>query len=438
MRVNGVYPEGSLTAVSSPEAGRRGSRFAFVVFGLTVGLCAFMSFGLPALMGEHQWFMSGDVWWTTQSAQWVSHGATGTVYEANPWYSALPGFLMLYAPVVALGDHLGLVTGYPVALPYPSMWILAGPFFFVMSGVSIFGVDRLAATLGIAGRRRKALLLTLALLVVAPTPGMAGHAEDALAIAVLCFSISSFLQGRLRAAAYLLAAAVMVQTWAGLAIPVLILAAPAGQRLRTLVRSAALPGLCAVLLMALDFRPAATDLLRQPMVGRGQRLPWWYLAGHMTIRDGWRSVSVVVGSSSRWLAVVVAVAAGLAVLRHRSVHHFMAAMAVVMMARAVFETEVWNYYFACGTVLLVLTVAMCTVGRTRWCVAGVILAVIPAVCWPMAYFGVSINPFVAETVVLTSTAGALVISLKGAVDATADHRGQELASTLPRLDAALV
>lgn len=429
---------GDRSEPAEPAGPWRGLRFAVVAYLLTVAACAFVSFELPALLGDHQWFMSGDVWWTTQSAQWVSHGAVGTVYEANSWYSALPGFLMLYAPVVALGDHLGLVTGYPISLPYPSMWLLSGPFFFLIGSTPVLAVDRLASTLGIPAPRRRGLLVAIAFFVVVPTPGIAGHPEDALAIAILCFSISKFLRGRLTAAAYLLACAVMIQTWAGLAIPVLVLAAPTGRRLVTLLRSAGPPGVCAILLIALDFRPAVTDLLRQPMVGHGQRLPWWYVAGHMTVPDGLRSVPAVVGSSSRWLAVAIAVAAGLAMLRYRSRHHLVAALAVAMLSRGVFETEIWNYYLAAAAVLFVLLVGMCTPGRPRWCCAGTSLALIPAVCWPMAYFGVSINPFIAEGVLVASGIGALAISFRGIAQVGARQRCSEQAAAEPRRDMALV
>ena len=398
---------GNLTA----QRGWRDRRFAVGVYLGTVVLCWFLSFVLPDLLGFHQWFMSGDVWWTTQSAQWVSHGAVGTVYEANPWFSALPGFLILYAPVTALGDHLGLVTGYPFPVPHPSMWLVGGPFFFLTGSSCVLGVDRLATTLQIPSRRRKLVLVVLAVLVVAPTPGLAGHPEDMLAMAILCFSVSMYLEGRFAAAGYLLASAVMIQTWAGLAVPLLVLAAPVGERLRMLVRSSALPGLTAALLVALDFRPAVTDLLRQPMVNSGQKLPWWSIAGHMTVTDGWHKVQVVVGSSSRWMAVLVALATALSVRRRNSPQQILAGLSVVMLARGVFETEFWDYYLAPATVLLVLLVAMTTTARPYKWAAGTVLALIPAVAWPTAYVGVSIDPLIAETVLLASGIVAVAIGL---------------------------
>ena len=389
-----------------------GWRFAMVVYVATIGLAFFLSFGLPGLLGVHQWFMSGDVWWTTQSAQWVSHGAAGSVYEANPWYSALPGYLALYAPITALGDHLGLVTANPIPLPYPSMWLLTGPFFFVTGGSCVLGVDYLAATLRIPKIRRRVLLVAVALLIVAPTPGIAGHPEDMLAIALLCWSMALHMRGQWARSGYVLAAAVMIQTWAGLAIPILVLACPVGQRVRMLVRSSALPALTACLLVMLDPRPAVADLLKQPMVNSGQKLPWWYMAGHTTVVDGWRTVPVVVGSSSRWLAVVTACLLGLAVRRTKDSHTVLAAVAVAMLARGLFETEFWNYYFAPAAVLLVLLVAAGTPRRRLLWVAGTILGMIPAVCWPLAYDGISINAFVAEIVLVACGVSALTIGTR--------------------------
>lgn len=389
-----------------------GWQFAMGVYLATVGLACFLSFGLPPLLGQHQWFMSGDVWWTTQSAQWVSHGAVGSVYEANPWYSALPGYLMLYAPVTAFGDHLGLVAAIPIPLPHPSMWLLAGPFFFVTGSSCVLGIDHLAATLGVPKVRRRALLVILAILIVAPTPGLAGHPEDILATGLLCVSISQYLRQEWARAAYVLAVAVMIQTWAGLAIPILVLASPVGQRARMLMRSSALPGFTAVLLILLDPRPAIADLLKQPMVGSGQRLPWWYIAGHTTVVDGWRTVPAVVGSSSRWLAVVSAFLVALVVRRSTARHAVLAAVAFAMLARGLFETEFWNYYFAPAAVLLVLLVAVGTPGRRLLWTAGTVLGMVPAVCWPLAYEGISINAYLAEAVLLASGLAALGIGIQ--------------------------
>ncbi len=82
---------------------------------MTFALSMVASFLLPGWLGAKEWFMSGDYWATVNSAQWVSHLAMGTVYQANPFYSALPGFLLLLEiedPMVTLKAYDDGQMGY--------------------------------------------------------------------------------------------------------------------------------------------------------------------------------------------------------------------------------------------------------------------------------------------------------------------------------------
>ena len=427
-----VFPIEDETAVLSPPTRSvvrwDGWKFAVFAAAMTMVASAFLSFWLPMILGVHEWFMSGDAWLTVNSAQWVSHGAIGTVYEANPWYSALPGFLVLLAPVVALADHLGMVTSYPVPLPYPSMWLIVGPFFFLCGGIAVLGVDYLMNALSIdTGRRRTALIL-IGFLLIAPTPGFAGHPEDVLTIALVCFCIASATRQNWMRAMLILSAAVMVQTWAGLLIPALVAASPAGLRLRNLVRASLLPGACAALLLILDFKPASTDLLKQPMANRGQELPWWHMAGHMLVNDGSAIVSVAIGSSSRWLAVLTAALLGLVILRHPSPTNLVAVGALALLARGFFETEIWFYYLAPASTLFVVFVAASTRGNAKRWIVGTVFALLMTIAWPGATFSISISPMVAELVLLTCGAGALAAAFlpdsRSVTDSTAPEVGR--------------
>jgi hypothetical protein len=367
-------PSSDHTPEALPDLRWTNWRFAvYMAFGV-IGACYLLSMALPAWL-FHSWSTSPDLWWTTNSAQWVSHGAIGTVYEANPWYSALPGYLILYAPVVALGDHLGLVTNYPIHFAYPSMWLVSGPFFFVTSATCTLGVDYLADTLYVSPARRRVLSITISLLVVVPTAFYAGHPEDLLALALSCLALSLLFRKQVKGAALVLAVAIMMQTWAVLLLPVLVAASPAGQRLKSAIRASALPALVGLLLLALDFRYAVKDLLDQPMVNLGQHLPWWSLARRMTVSYGSNpkapTIHATAGASTRILAVLIAMAVAVLVVKDNRPGRVMTACAIALLARGVFETEIWTYYLAPAAVFLALLLASQSSLRTKqWVIGG--------------------------------------------------------------------
>jgi len=365
--------------------------------------CLFAVFVLPGLFGFPQWLQMGDAIWTVKSAQWVSWGGLGTVYSGNPLYIPLPGFLILLAPFVALGDHWGLVTSYPISLPHPSMWLVVAPVFAVTGSTAVLGVDYLADTLGVARKRRLALAVGVGVLVVVPTVAWAGHPEDLVSLALACTALALLLRGRLTGAALVLSVAVLVQPWAGLLVPVLVAATPAGRRLRAAVWSAALPGSCALLMMALDFQGTSNALLRQPMLGNGQRMPWWSLAGHMKLALDGGPMDVRVGSGTRSVAVLLAFAIAFWVARRPGPREIMLASSVVLLARGLFETQFWPWYLAPAAVLMALGAAAFSATPARWRIAALASFVVYGLS-AAAYNGVSM-PSVAALAVLLFDAG---------------------------------
>lgn len=377
--------------------------FAAWMAVLSIAGCAFMSFAVPHLIGSpHQWGMSDDVWATTNSAQYVANGGAGALYSANPWFSALPGFLYLYAPVVALGDHLHLSVGYPYPIPRPTMWLLTGPFFALVGSTTVLGVDYLADTLGLSRPRRRLLALGVALLAVAPTVVDAGHPEDLLAITLSCVSLSLLLRGRIGAAGYVLALAVTMQTWAGLLIPVLVAASPAGTRLRGLLRSALLPAALAVMLLASDWKDASLQLLRQPLTMTGQALPWEHLLPQLPIDYFGTHAHLLVGSTTRSVAVLAALAAAFYVYRRPSADRLMLAAAVVLYCRGIVEADYWPYYFLPGAIVLAVLGLWKTAGRPRRAAVGAVAAFAVYGSAPLAYNSVGYSPYVALFVLVAS------------------------------------
>jgi hypothetical protein len=349
--------------------------------------------------------MSSDVWWTTQSSQFIANGGFGAVYSVNPWFTALPGFLVLLAPVVALGDHLGLVSGAPWPLPHPSMWLLVGPFYFLVGATVVPGLDYLMWTVGLARRMRRMLSVGVAVVVVLPTPGLAGHPEDLLALSMVCLAVAWHLQGRSTVAAWTLAGAICMQTWAVLLVPLFIATTPAGRRVGEALRCAAIPTGLGILMLAGDFRDAALDLIRQPMPNAGQQLPWHEMAGHVRLQiDPHSTLTVVAGSSTRSVAVLIALVVGWHLRRGATAPGFVLAAGAVLFSRCLFETEYWAYYLAPAAVLLAVAVVLGTEGRPRRLVTGLAGCLLMYLSAPAAYNGVGYDPWIA-LVVLVATFG---------------------------------
>ena len=330
-------------------------RWAALMYVLGVAVCAWMSFGLPFVIGApHQWIMSQDVWSTTSAAQYSWNGGAGYVYSSNPWFAALPGFIYLYAPVTALAGHFGLVVGYPIPLAEPSMWLVTGPFFFLCGSTAVLGVDYLADTLRVSSARRRLIAFSVAVFAVGPTAGFAGHPEDLLALALVCASFALLFRGHPAGAALMLSCGILFQTWAVLALPALIVGVPREMRWRTMLQAASAPAALGVALLAANFHSSATSLLRQPMPDIGQHLPWWALASHLVIHTVYGPQSVVSGSTTRFLAVLVALGAAWGVRNRADEHTIMTCVALAMFARTFFEVEYWPYYVIPAAVMVVL------------------------------------------------------------------------------------
>jgi hypothetical protein len=389
-----------------------GWRFASTIYLVTIGLCFFATFVIPGLLGDHIWLPLGDGPSTIRSAEWVSWGGLGTVYSATGTFLPLPGYLLILVPFVALGDHYGLSNPYPFGIAHPSMLLVAAPGFFLTGATAILGVDYLADTLEIPTARRRALAIATGVFVVLPVTVLAGHPEDLLGIALSCLSLAVFLRGRYLGAALLLSSAILMQTWAGLLIPILVAASPHGHRWRTLVWSTVLPAGTAVLLLISDFQDSFRSLVAQPMIGYGQHLPWWGLAHRIWIPVYGGMESARVGSATRSLAVVAALIAAAIVWRRPTTLRIMSAVALVLLARAASETQLWTYYVAPAAVLMVIASALPGMSRRRWALgcASAVAAYTCALDADLAHFfhGVSpsaLPPFVALAVLLVAGVG---------------------------------
>lgn len=381
--------------------------FAAAVASASVVACFFATFWLPSLLGLHQWLPMGDAPTTVQSAQFVANGGLPWVYQANAGFLPLPGFLLLLAPAVAIGNHFGLLNDLPYQIPHPTMWVAVTPVFFLTGASAVLGVDYLADSLAMRISRRRVVAAAVAFVVVVPTCCWTGHSEDLLCLGLSAASLGLVLRHRHGPAALSLTLAILMQPWALLLIPILVVTAPWGRRLRTLVQICALPGVTAVVLLAMDFKDAYRSLVIQPMPSsHGQRLPWWSLTHQTKIMTDAGAMVVRVGSLPRTVAVLVAVLAAIALRRHPSPQRIVAVAAVALVSRGLFETQLWPYYLAPGAVLLLVGAAAFAEPRSwRW-PAGALAALVFYGAVAGAYAGETFQaPLALLVLVISAVAG---------------------------------
>ena len=321
-----------------------------------------MAFSLwwPAVVRHKSfyWLTPGDAWTTVRTAHYVGWGALSYVYQSRAAFVTLPAFATLLTPIVALTSHLGLSEASPGILLYkPAAWLIIGPFFLLMSGIGLFGLDTLTRRVGIGPQTRIGLTLGEAI-VLWPTIALWGHPEDVIAVGLIGFALVAMIDGRWALAAWLLGGAIAMQLLALLVIPIFLGVAGLRRAAPLLARACVLPGFFAVAVLIPDYHDATKVLLKQP---------GYPLINHPT---PWLALSPVIGphivaaGPSRVLAGAFALLAGWYASRHRDdLLRILIATGGVLVARCAFESIIVPYYVM--PPLAFLFVAAYQLGRIR-------------------------------------------------------------------------
>lgn len=245
---------------------------------VVVGMAYSLWWGALVHHGSY-WITPGDLWGTYFAAHFVQWGYLGGVYTADPGFLSFPGITVILAPAAWLASVLHLSGSYPRMIPYPTAWLVLGPYEILISSTALFALDRLARVLGVvAGWRRGALCLIQGVLLFGVSV-IWGHPEDALAVALVTWALCAALQGRFAAAGWLAGIAVAVQPLVVLALPVLVLCFPP-RRWGVLALRIALPAfaLLATPLIA-NFTPTWRAITVQPTFpGVDHPTPWLVFA----------------------------------------------------------------------------------------------------------------------------------------------------------------
>lgn len=327
---------------------------AFVGIGM-----AYTLLWSPVVRHVGGWLTPGDFWSTYRTSSFVAWGAAGQIYQVGTGLIALPGFPVLLTPVVIVSSWAHLSSAFPLPLPYPSAWLVAGPFVLACGAAPVLAVDSLSRCLWFGARKRGLVVVATAVLCW-PAVAMWGHPEDTLAVALWAWSLGAAWRHQFVLAAWLVGFAFAVQPLVILALPVLAayVIREVGWR-----RGAALAFRAAVVPVSLVFiafhgDPSGTvhALFDQPNWPQiDWPTPWVHLAPHLT------SGGVAAGPG-RLIAVGLGLSLGAWVFRSGRNPGDLASLmlwasGLAMAGRCVFEAVMVPYYVMPGAVVLVLAVA---------------------------------------------------------------------------------
>jgi hypothetical protein len=315
----------------------------------------------------------GDFWVAASAAAYVANGALGFVYESSSVLTALPLYPILLAPLVMIGQALGLSE--PPA-PAATMYVLLAPFTVGLAIPLLHQVRGLVRDADPGASGLSAQVWT-ALLVGVPVLVMYGHAEDALALLALVAAVRLAVRERWAAAGLLAGLAIASKQWALLALPALVASSPRRQRTSVTATGVALPAALALFVLAVDWPHASRALLHPPNYpGFGQAALWVDTRAATVATAPFRLAALGLAAV---LAVVLAARSG----GRPCLSRLLAVLGVTLLARCAFEPVVHVYYLAPGLCLLLLHERVVTGRCSRTAVIGGLLA---------AWFGVHPAP----------------------------------------------
>jgi hypothetical protein len=339
------------------------------------------------LTGKPAPVLPEDLWATLAAANRLLHLDLRGLYTQPTGLVSFPGAALILVPVVAAVDAAGLGLAPPGAHnPHPGAWLLAGPYEMALSGAALFAADALAERLGVS-RSRRALLAAAGAAVLGSVSLAGGHPEDAVAVALLLYSVLALAGARPGRSGWLLGAAVAVQPLVLLALPIVLVVLQRRRLAGYLARVAAPSALLLAAAAAANWQAtlvAVTSQPNWPIVDH--TTPWAALAPHV-------SGGGVAAGPARALAVLAACGCALAVRRRwRTTPHpavwspellgeVLWWVAAALATRCVFEPVMVAYYLWPALAVALITASSSWSRLIATSVAAVILTFVSGGGW---------------------------------------------------------
>ena len=322
------------------------------------------------------WMTPGDLWATVRTAHWVGWGAFSYVYDAHAGLVTLPAYALVLTPIVMLCSALGLSEVSPhfaYGPPHPSAWLLVGPFSLLSVALALFGVDALARAVGASPVRRRILAVAVAA-AMWPTLADWGHPEDAVALGLAAYALVAAFNRKWTPAGWLLGAAIAMQLYVVLLVPLFLGMAGARKAGPLLARAGLAPGFFLVVVLVPNFASSIRALLDQP------NFPQVDHATPLSLIAPRLANHAVAAGPGRVLAFVAAVGIGVLARKRRSEPLAIVWLAgAAMAARCVFESVIDPYYVMPAVVLVL--VAACTARGARWLLCACAAATLTVVTY---------------------------------------------------------
>lgn len=293
------------------------------------------------------WYTSIDLEMLVLGGKAIWGGHLGQVYMDRGLY-ALPLSLFVMAPVVGLVGHWHVPNA-----PEPDRFLIYGPYILSLGVLALHAARGLAWDLGLRRRLWSVQLVTMVLVLIPEYEW--GHLEDVLALTFVLYGLRSLLGAKYVQASVMLSLAIASKEWAVMLVPIFVLAAPAGQRMKSLFAACALPALLVGVFMGFDFHDTLRNLTSPVTDVTGA-------TGHPWIDGNWLGAhSSVVNRSA------ATVLAGLVSWRRRSLvlpFEIMGTVGLILMIRPLTETINYSYYWSPGLLILAIS-AMSWRGRFK-------------------------------------------------------------------------
>ena len=331
--------------------------------------------------GPDGWLRPGDLLGTVRTSTYIANGYVSYLYSLHTALVTLPGFAIVLMPFVKLSELLHLVPATTlVPILRPSEWLLIGPVSMATSGVALGGLDALARTLGTSLVRRRILLVAEAA-AVWPVVALWGHPEDVLALGLGALALSRAIEGRTVSAGWLLGAALAMQLYVVLLVPVLVGVLGVRRSVDLLGRAAVLPGALFLAMLVPNAHGTLHALLDQPNFPTvDYPTPWVLLAPHI-------GHDVVAAGPGRMVGLAGACGLGFVAARRRGDRVVVVWLAGAALAFRCLTEAVMDPYYVAPTIAVAL-VAVAPCSWRRWlpvAAAGAALTVLtydrPGMWW---------------------------------------------------------